>query len=146
MADNKVVLGNRDAKIMRENEGKTPYELLQLGLSKAAYERLLNDKAAPAKDLAEAFAALDIPEGESESATPKQVPAALTPDVVEQVDRKGKKPAAQPRLGRTADQLAASKAGSGQVKLLGPTGIPQLMSEKQALKMVARNPNLYKIV
>lgn len=137
--DHKVTMGTRDAKIMRENEGKTPYELLQLGLSKAAYERLMNEKVEPTKTVVEEAPA---PEPQISASTESK----LTPDVVEHIDHKPKKAAAQPRLGRTADQLAKAKIGNRQVRLVGPTGIPQLVSEKQAQKMVARNPSIYKIV
>lgn len=37
--------GPKDAKIIRENEGKTPYELLELGLSQKAYDRLISGEA-----------------------------------------------------------------------------------------------------
>lgn len=144
MSDSKITLGNRDAKIMRENEGKTPYELLQLGLSKAAYERLL---AAKTEDAGKAITetAKEVVEAQSPVSVVAEAPAPLTPTTVEQVDRK--KIAAQPRLGRTAAELSTMKqATPKQVRVLGPTGIPQLIAEKQALKLVARNPNLYKII
>jgi len=34
----------KDAKLIRDNEGKTAYELLNLGLSQKAYERLTENR------------------------------------------------------------------------------------------------------
>lgn len=37
----------KDAKITREHEGNTPEQLLELGLSKKAYQRLLAQQETP---------------------------------------------------------------------------------------------------
>lgn len=131
--------GTRDAKIIRENEGKTPYELLQLGLSKAAYERMVKGETTVKEAVSEP----------KEPVAPKlETPATSTvlkPDVVEQVTTK--KQPAQPRLGRTAEQIGVALIGKArQVTVIGPTGIPKLMADKQAERLVQGNPNLYKIV
>ena len=130
--------GNRDAKIIRENEGKTPYELLDLGLSKSAYERLMKKTEKPT-----VTEAVSEPKEAVKPEAPKPESAALKPDVVEQTTKRP----AQPKLGRTAAQITTALHGKPkQVTIVGPTGIPKLMAQKQAEKLVQRNPNRYQIV
>lgn len=40
----------KDAKIIKQNSDKTPYELLALGISHKAYERLLEQEPTPTKE------------------------------------------------------------------------------------------------
>lgn len=142
--------GTRDAKLIRENPNKTPYELLQLGLSHKAYTRLTAEPTGaiaqaeteqPAEDTSAVVPSV-------EALQPAPVPdTALKPTIVEEVSHRP----AQPRLGRTADALIAraqQPEGSPfkQVTVIGPSGIPKSMNEKQARKMVAMNPSQYKIV
>ena len=146
-----TLFGTRDAKLIRENPTKTPYELLQLGLSHKAYTRLT---AEPTGAIAS-----NQPEPAAENtATPVSVVEApqqaiipdlpLAPTVVEEISHKP----AHPRLGRTAAQIATQPSGYfqtsvfRQITVIGPSGIPKSMNEKQARKMVAANPSQYKIV
>lgn len=136
-----TMFGTRDAKIIRENEGKTPYELLQLGLSHKAYTRLTSQPTA-------AIAPEAPPENIADEAPlvaavqPVVLPdTSIAPTVVEEVKTYA------PRLGRTADMIiSAAPSAFVQVTVIGPSGIPKSMNEKQARKMVAQNPTLYKIV
>jgi hypothetical protein len=136
--------GTRDAKIIRENEGKTPYELLELGLSNKAYQRLTGEPMAelkqeqPSEPVATSAFTPEVPVFTPESET------GLKPDVVESITRKQP---AQPRLGRTGPDLrAAITTPNGQLMVVGPTGIPKLIAEKQARKLVSQNPKSYKII
>jgi len=134
----------RDEKLIRENEGKTAYELLELGLSNKAFERLSAEKESQrnAPTISEKnehvspnseIKGVDRIEGESESLTPTVVEKATKPK------------AAKPTL---SDLRTPAKSGGilTTVKVVGPTGIPQNMSANAAEKLVRRQPNKYHII
>ena len=131
----------KDAKIIRDNEGKSPYELLELGLSQRAFDRLTlqleNERSAPQPKTA---ATGGDTTGGTAAGSEAKTDNAIKPAVVEKVP--GKTVPAKPAL----TSYSAPAMGTGTVKIVGPTGIPQVLNSKQANKLVAKNPDLYRII
>lgn len=123
----------RDQKIITENEGKTPYELLELGLSEKAYNRLL-DIEATANTVKEPIA-------QKEEAKPaKQESEVVTPNV-RAVEEKSKVKHTAPEKYK-AQKIAA---GSDKVSVLNKrTGKVILMKASFAARLL-KNPNEYSL-
>lgn len=121
----------KDAKIIRENPDKSPYELMtDFGLSEKAYNRLLEQESVERA----------APKVQAESQPNPKSSGAIQPEKVEKV--KGKS-ANQPAL----SSLPTQQPGVFQtVKIVGGSGVPQTMNRKMAEDMVRRYPNEFKII
>jgi len=129
---------NRDAKIIRDNPDASPYDLLALGLSQKAYDRytetLEKQSKAPVPRSSTAGKDEDVDD------SPAQPSEGIKPAIVETV-------AAKPNVVKPVLSSAVNNAGDvlSTLTIIGPTGIPQKMNAKQAVKLAARHPNKYKI-
>lgn len=123
----------KDAKIIRENPDKSPYELMtDFGLSEKAYNRLLEQESV---ERAAPKAKVQQPEQQAQT----QSSGAIQPEKVEKV--KGKPKAHQPAI----SSLPASSVFE-TVQIVGPTGIPQKMNATRARRLANKYPNEYKII
>ncbi len=137
----------KDAKIIRENEGKTPYDLLQLGLSQKGYERLLerHSEAAQAGGVAGAADAgveADSSDGgDAEAAGANDEGQPLQPSEVERTDA-GTVRHSQPQMSAPAND------GTPLVQrtIVGPNGVQQTMAAKAAEKLATRYPDEYRLI
>jgi len=122
----------RDQKIITDNEGKSPYELLELGLSEKAYNRLLEIEANANT------VKVDAPKQESKV---KQDSEVVKPNV-RAVDEKSKVKHTAP------EQYKAQKVAAGHDKvnvLNRRTGKVTTMKASFAARLI-KNPNEYAIV
>lgn len=74
--------GPKDQKILRENPGKTPYELAELGLTNKAFERLL------AGEMPDLETKEEAPEPKSKAPTSTQQENITKPSSVRKVENK----------------------------------------------------------
>lgn len=141
--DNKAY-SPKDAKIIRDNEGKTPYELLELGLSQKAFTRLTSDLAEQAAAPTASQVSASVQTAKNLAAQKNDEPAAgimgggIKPAITEVVPAKASmniQPVITPLP--TASNIK-------QKTVVGPTGIPQKVAAKQAEKL-ARNKD-YQII
>jgi hypothetical protein len=129
----------KDRALIKNNPDKTPYELLALGLSQKAYERLTVD-GSTGNDNAGNDA--PPPGNDSDQGTGAVAPAspAAPGPVVERVKINAApiQPTTRPYNGNTGGVFT-------QRTVVGPNGIPQKLSAKQAERLVASSPK-YKFV
>ena len=123
---------NRDAKIIRDNPTKTPFELVRLGLSPRAFERLLNESKEAIKEEKPPIQMPPAKEESEGSDKPKEMQAESVQQVIMN----------QPN--RVNDYRPANS--SGQRTVVGPTGLPQKMNAKRAIQLTTKYPNEYKLI
>lgn len=116
----------KDAQIIKDNPGLTPYQLLSKGLSEAKYNELLKEESkAPEK-----------PKNvkEAEKATPTVKPSEkLIPEV---------KPS-----NRALPKLSAHRGiVTEQARVMGPDGKVTSMLRSKAEKLARKNPKQFKLV
>lgn len=127
----------RDAKIIKENEAKTPYELLELGLSEKAYQRMISGdykekKEEPSKETPKQETAQVVQEEKSNIVKPKSVQEVPT----------SKTKLTAPNVYKA--QKVASNVGSVNVynKRTGST----VKMSVSAANRLAKQPNIYQIL
>jgi len=142
----------KDAKIIKDNPGKTPFELARLGLSPRGFERLLSELKIEEKEKAEATdsdtecGCEHIPEGEEGEARPRRNSAEFDDEVQE--DQKMKPDSVkkvvmnQPKL----SDYQPTKSTNQQRTIVGRNGIPRKMNAARAIKLAAKYPNEFKLL
>lgn len=163
-------LAPKDAKIYRENPGKTPYELKELGLSNPAFERLMAQASTNVTVIADpnldASSASNNGGGDNdgENQPPANEPPAQTPTPGAPLQPSASAPALDPNNGAPAKpsittplpgkitSLSSSAANSNrgnlksnQVWVQGPDGRTNAMGREFAVRLVRQNAG-YKIL
>ncbi|PUZ25022.1 hypothetical protein DCC81_11960 [Chitinophaga parva] len=163
-------LAPKDAKIYRENPGKTPYELKELGLSNPAFERLMAQTSTNVTVIAdpnleaenasnnggENQPALQPPANEPPAQTsptpgaPLQ-PSASAPALDPNNDAPAQPSITNPRIGKITNpssSTANSRHGNlkpNQVWVQGPDGRVNPMGREFAVRLARQNAG-YKII
>ena len=150
-----VTYSNRDAKVIKDNPGKSPYDLQALGLSGKGFEKLMSQQSTGAEPLADPT--IDD-EDESEPAAPAasntdQQPAPGHEDE-DNEDKQDPPASASPpaplipkitQIKQPQTPAAAVKLLPNQVLVQTPMGKTNPMGREFAEKLVKMDPN-YKII
>ncbi|WP_346318184.1 hypothetical protein [Chitinophaga sp. YIM B06452] len=148
--EKKIKFAPRDAKIIKENPTLSPYQLLELGISKPAFEKLMEQ---PTTDInPEADTSLELEEMPATSAV-TEIPADKEPVQKETLEvGSGGLPVLTPKL--TGEMIAGpvqkavsrrSRLEPGQVMVQTPNGIQNPMGREFAQKLIKQDPR-YKII
>ena len=108
-----------DRKKIQDNPDKSPYELLELGLSQKGFEKLLSFNEEERKKL-------------------EKQEEALKPEVIEELPEKP-----EPRKPRLS--IPQANQASGQLTVVGPSGRPRPMAARLAIRLVKEDKR-YKLV
>jgi hypothetical protein len=125
----------RDAKIIKDNPGKSPYELQALGISDKAFEKLMSQPTTETEILSDPSLEDSSPVDEvqlSSSTTIDQIQPNIPAQSIPLVPK-------ITTFERSKVATTGQKIGTNQVLIKTPTGKVNPMGREFALKLVAQN-------